>query len=92
MELHALGQMVWLAVIVVVLFLILAPVLIWHQTSKASRLLEDLLDEQEHTNELLRTLLKKGTVAADEPEFLLSVRSPEPGPGPDAPDEEDPHA
>ena len=65
-----------LAALVLAIGLALVPFVLWWNTARTNRLLSRLIDEQEQTNELLRSLAGKAPEPADSPEdpdqFTLS--------------------
>ena len=70
-EMTILGQFFWFFLALGLIFLLLTPLLIWKNTANTTRLLVDLLGEQERTNELLEALLD-GQRAAPGPDSTPS--------------------
>lgn len=72
MELAVLGNYLWFFLFVGLVFLLLAPVLIWKNTANTTRLMVDLLEEQERTNDLLAAILEQHAPSPkNEPTFTI---------------------
>ena len=54
--LAGIGVLAWAVVMAVIVCITIAPLIIWRNTNRANRLLEDLLDEAQRTNKLLASL------------------------------------
>lgn len=82
--LAGIGIIAWVVLMAVVVCITIAPLIIWRNTNRTNRLLEDLLDEVGRTNDLLA-----GRLAANRQPPGQSPPRPTPqgpaSPAPDAP-------
>ena len=54
--LAGIGVLAWAVLMAVIVCITIAPLIIWRNTNRANRLLEELLDEAQRTNKLLAAL------------------------------------
>lgn len=54
--LAGIGVLAWAVVMAVIVCITIAPLIIWRNTNRANRLMEELLDETQRTNKLLASL------------------------------------
>lgn len=54
--LAGIGVLAWAVVMAVIVCITIAPLIIWRNTNRANRLLEELLNETQRTNKLLAAL------------------------------------
>ncbi len=68
-ELAMLGNLLWFLMAAGLLFMLMAPFLIWKNTAETTRLMRFLVEEQERTNDLLEAILEqqKSSTLTDDP-------------------------
>ena len=71
--LAGIGILAWVVVMVVIVCITIAPLIIWRNTNRTNRLLEELLDEAQRTNKLLGALARpRPAEKPQSPDFELS--------------------
>ncbi|HMM39662.1 MULTISPECIES: hypothetical protein [Desulfovibrio] len=68
--LAGIGILAWAVLMVVVVCVSIAPLIIWRNTNRANRILEELLEETRRSNRLLGELERRQ--AAEKHDFELS--------------------
>ena len=71
--LAGIGVLAWAVVMAVIVCITIAPLIIWRNTNRANRLLEELLDEAQRTNKLLASMARPQPAEKTQPQdFELS--------------------
>ncbi len=75
-ELAMLGKLLWFLLAAGLIFMLMAPFLIWKNTAETTRLMRFMVEEQERTNELLEAML-------EQQKPIDSIDNPENAPAPE---------
>lgn len=71
--LAGIGVLAWAVVMAVIVCITIAPLIIWRNTNRTNRLLEELLDEAQRSNKLLASLDRPRPAEKTQPQdFELS--------------------
>ncbi len=66
--LAGIGFLAWAVLMVVLVCITIAPLIIWRNTNRTNRLLEDILDEARLASKLLAALARPRAAAPDKPQ------------------------